>query len=167
VYRHFWAILAETAAEVPSVIDWATAELGVAPLVGIGGISMGGNIAVVAAALDRRIAVVATGLAEADWLRPGSFIPLSAPNAYVQSSYDRCDPLTNLARYRHCPAMSFQCGADDRLIPPAGAQRFVRALGTTYAACPEKLEITLEPGVEHQFTPAMWANLRRWFARFL
>jgi hypothetical protein len=63
--------------------------------------------------------------------------------------------------------MSFQCGADDRLIPPAGAQRFVRALGTTYAACPEKLEITLEPGVEHQFTPAMWANLRRWFARFL
>ncbi len=41
VYRHFWAILAQTAAEVPSIIDWAVTALGVAPQVGMGGISMG------------------------------------------------------------------------------------------------------------------------------
>jgi dienelactone hydrolase len=167
LYRHFWSILAETAAEAPSVIDWAIAELSVAPPVGMGGISMGGNIAVAAAALDRRIAAVAAGIAEADWLRPGSTIPLSAPNAYVQDCFDRCNPLTNLANYRHCPAISFQCGADDTLIPPGGAQRFVRALSATYAACPEKLEIEIEDGVAHEFTPTMWRNSLRWLARFL
>jgi uncharacterized protein len=167
IYRHFWSIVAETAAEVPSVIDWASAELGVAPSMGMGGISMGGNISVVAAALDQRIAAVAAAIAEVDWLRPGSTIPLSAPNAYVQACYDRCNPLTNLARYQHCPAMFFPCGAEDPMIPPGGAQRFVRALSATYAACPEKLELVLEDGVAHEFTQTMWRNSLGWFERFL
>jgi dienelactone hydrolase len=167
VYRHFWSIVAETAAEVPSIIDWAVAELGVAPKAGMGGISMGGNITLVAAALDRRIGVVATGIAEADWLRPGSTIPISAPNVYIQSHYDRYNPLTNLGRYGHCPAMSFSCGAEDTLIPPGGAQRFVRALATAYADCPEKLELVLEDGVGHVFTETMWRRSLGWFQRFL
>jgi len=167
VYRHFWSIVAETAEEVPAIIDWAVAELGVAPTVGMGGISMGGNITVAAAALDRRIGVVATAIAEADWLRPGSTIPVSVPNAYIQSHYDRYNPLTNLAHYRHCPAMLFSCGAEDTMIPPGGAQRFVRALAATYAACPEKLELVLEDGVEHVFTKTMWRRSLGWFERFL
>ncbi len=167
LYRHFWSIVSETAEEVPSIIDWAVGELGVAPSVGMGGISMGGNIAVVAAALDRRIGVVVAGIAEADWLRPGSSIPLSAPNAYVQSCYDRYNPLTNLTRYQHCPALLFTSGADDSLIPPGGAQRFVRALTPSYAACPERLELVMEEGVGHEFTQAMWRLSVRWFERFL
>ena len=133
----------------------------------MGGISMGGNIAVVAAALDRRIAVMVAGIAEADWLRPGSTIPLSAPNAYIQACFDRCNPLTNLDRYQHCPAMLFQCGADDTMIPPGGAQRFGKALSATYAACHERLEVVLEDGVEHEFTPTMWRRSLHWFARYL
>ena len=167
IYRHFWAIVAETAAEVPALIDWAVATLGVAPAVGIGGISMGGNIAIAAAAHDRRIVAVATGLAEADWLRPGSTIPLSAPNAYIQSCYERFDPLANLARYRHCPALLLQCGADDQLIPSGGARRFVQALGPTYADCPERLRIEIEEGVAHEFTPTMWRNVLRWIGQYL
>jgi dienelactone hydrolase len=167
VYRHFWSIVAETAAETPAIIDWAVAELGVAPVVGMGGISMGGNITLAAAALDRRIGVVAAGIAEADWLRPGSTIPISAPNAYVQAHYDRYNPLTNLARYQHCPAMLLSCGAVDPLIPPGGAQRFVRALAATYADCPEKLELVLEDGVGHIFTETMWRRSLSWFERFL
>jgi len=166
-YRHFWSIVAETAEEVPSVIDWAIGELGVAPSVGMGGISMGGNIAVVAAALDRRIGVVAAGIAEADWLRAGSTIPLSAPNAYIQSCYDRYNPLTNLAHYQHCPALLFTCGADDTLIPPGGAQRFAQALTPSYAACPERLGLVMEDGVGHEFTQTMWLSSLRWFERFL
>jgi dienelactone hydrolase len=167
VYRHFWSLVAETAAEAPAIIDWAIAELGVEPEVGMGGISMGGNISLVAAALDRRIGVVATGIAEADWLRPGSTIPLSAPNAYVQGCFDRCNPLINLVRYQHCPAILFSCGADDTMIPPGGAQRFVRALRPTYAASPDRLEIVLEDGVGHAFTETMWRRSLGWFERFL
>jgi uncharacterized protein len=166
-YRHFWAILAETAAEVPAVINWAGAELGVEPSVGIGGISMGGNIAVVAAAIDQRITAVAAGIAEGDWRRPGSTIPISAPNAYIQGCYERCDPLGNVARYQHCPAISFQLGAEDTLIPPGGAQRFVEALAPIYAESPERLEVVIEEGVGHEFTKGMWQRSLEWFRRFL
>jgi dienelactone hydrolase len=167
MYRHFWSLVTETAEEVPTIIDWAVAELGVAPAVGMGGISMGGNITMAAAALDRRIGVVVAAIAEADWLRPGSTIPLSAPNASVQACFDRYNPLTNLARYQHCPALFFLCGAEDTMIPPGGAQRFVRAITPTYAACPEKLRIVLEDGVGHEFTATMWQHSLSWFERFL
>ena len=33
IYRHYWSILAETAEEVPLMIDWAVEQLGVAPAV--------------------------------------------------------------------------------------------------------------------------------------
>ena len=167
LYRHFWAIMAETAAEVPAVIDWAVAELGVAPVVGVGGISMSGSNAVVAAGLDQRIAVVAAGIAEGDWQRIGAMYPLSAPNAYVQECFDRSNPILNLERYQRCPAISFQLGAEDPMIPASSAQRLAQALAATYAACPERLEIVLEDGVEHEFTPAMWRRSLDWFARYL
>ncbi|HYF64042.1 MAG TPA: prolyl oligopeptidase family serine peptidase [Herpetosiphonaceae bacterium] len=166
-FRHFWSILANTAADIPAVIDWAQRELSARGEVGIGGISMGGSIALVAAGLDRRIAAVATGLAEGDWLRPGSSIPLSAPSAAIQACYDRSDPLTNPDRYAHRPALLLQCGADDEMNPPGGAERFAQALAPAYAGCPERLELRLEARVGHEFTPAMWRRALGWFATFL
>jgi uncharacterized protein len=166
-YRHFWAIMAETVAEVPAVVDWALAELGVEPPVGIGGISMGGTIAVVAAGLDARITTVAAGIAEGDWHRIGAMYPLSAPNPYVQSCYDRSNPLNNLARYQPRPAISFQLGAEDRMIPPSSAQRLAEALTSTYAASPERLEVVIEEDVGHEFTEGMWRRSLEWFRRFL
>lgn len=167
IYRHFWSILAETAEEVPTIIDWAVATLGVAPVVGIGGKSMGGDIAVTAAGLESRIAVVAACIATADWLKPGSIYELSAPNPVIQAQYERYNPLTNLERYRRCPAISFQCGAADPVVPADGAVRFVRALKPIYAACPEKLEVVIEDSAEHQLTGTMWRRALRWFAQHL
>jgi uncharacterized protein len=152
---------------VPAAIDWAMAELGVEPPVGIGGISMGGTIAVVAAGLDDRITTVAAGLAEGDWHRIGAMYPLSAPNPYVQSCYDRSNPLSNLARYQRRPAISFQLGAEDRMIPPSSAWRLAEALTAIYAASPERLEVVLEAGVGHEFTEGMWRRSLAWFRRFL
>lgn len=167
VYRHFWAILAETAAEVPTVIDWAIAELGVAGPVGAGGISMGGTIAVVAAGLDVRITTVAAGIAEGDWHRIGAMYPLDAPNAYVQNCFDRSNPLSNLGRYQRRPAISFQLGAEDRMIPPSSAQRLAEALAPIYAASPERLAVVIEEDVGHEFTEGMWQRSLDWFRLFL
>jgi dienelactone hydrolase len=167
IYRHYWSILAETAEEVPTIIDWAVAELGAPLVVGMGGKSMGGDIAVTAAGLDHRIKVVAACIATADWLKPGSIYELSAPNATIQAQYERCNPLTNLERYQSCPAISFQCGAEDRMVPSDGAKRFVQALAPAYSACPGRLEVVLEKGVAHQLTKTMWRNSLRWFERFL
>jgi len=167
IYRHFWSILAETAEEVPTIIDWAMDEFGVATPVGIGGISMGGDIAVTAAGLERRIAAVVGGIATADWLKPGSLYTMNAANPITQAQYERYNPLTNLARYQHCPAISFQCSAVDPIVPADGAMRFVQSLAPLYAASPDRLEVVLEEGVGHEFTTTMWRNSVAWLARFL
>lgn len=168
IRRYFWPILGQTATEVSLIIDWAVQTLGVLPQVGIGGISMGGDISVAAAGLDQRIAAVAAGVATPDWLRPGSFEPPGEPDQLAQTWYDRCNPLTHLEHYRHGVAISFQCGADDQQVPPDGAQRFVAALqASSYAEQPERLAIFLQPGIAHQYTAAMWEEALRWFIRFV
>ena len=168
IRRYFWPILARTAEDVPRVIDWAVRHLGVAEVAGMGGISAGGDTSVAATAVDPRIAVVAAAIATPDWLRPGSFEPPGAPDAAARACYARRNPLTNLAAYRHTPAISFQNGARDRQVPPDGSQRFVAALcEEVYAHCPERLEVVLHEGIAHEFTAACWANALAWFRRHL
>ena len=162
IRRHFWPILAQTADETLRIIDWAQAELG-AESVCIGGISMGGDISIAAAGADSRISCVAACIATADWLRPGSCEPPGVPDSFAQLAYNRRNPLTNLANYKHCPAINFQCGAQDKQVPPDGAGRFVKSLEPVYASHPHKLKVELHTGVGHQFTPEMWSGARQWF----
>ncbi|MEM7539880.1 MAG: alpha/beta fold hydrolase [Chloroflexota bacterium] len=162
IRRYFWPILAQTAEEVPTIIDWAMAELGVDSAVGMGGISMGGDISVAAAGVDQRICAVTACIATPDWMRPGSFEPPGEPDDGAQACYDRRNPLTHLELYAHNPAISFQCGADDQQVPPDGAQRFMAALQKQYGA-DRPVDVTLHANVPHSFTPAMWANCVDWF----
>ncbi|MCC7261459.1 MAG: prolyl oligopeptidase family serine peptidase [Candidatus Latescibacteria bacterium] len=165
IRRHFWPILAHTAQETLQVIDWALSQLGVEPAVGMGGISMGGDISVAAAGLDHRIDRVAAAIATPDWLRPGSFEPPGEPDDDARTAYERCNPLTHLGAYHHCPALCFLCGDQDQQVPPDGAERFAAALAPAYAACPERLQVHRQPGTAHQFTPMMWELAIDWFAR--
>lgn len=168
IRRHFWPILAQTAEEIPLIIDWAIEHLGVDDEVGVGGISMGGDIAVTAAGVDRRVGAVAAGIATPDWLRPGSFEAPGQPDEIAQACYDRRNPLTHLNAYAHCPAITFQNGADDQQVPPDGSLRFVRALRQDlYAANPDRLDVCLHPGVAHSFPMQSWANCLSWFKKHL
>ncbi|MEM7034545.1 MAG: alpha/beta fold hydrolase, partial [Chloroflexota bacterium] len=166
IRRYFWPILTHTAEELPQVIDWAVSNLGIAEQVGLGGISMGGDISVAAAGVDQRISAVAACIATADWMRPGSFEPPGSPDEAAQACYDRRNPLTHLDLYAHCPAISFQSGVLDEQVPPDGGQRFVTALEAQYG-CANKLDVTLHADTPHKFTPAMWQNSLSWFSRFL
>ena len=85
IRRFFWPILARTAEETPKVIDWAIETLKVRKEVGMGGISMGGDISVAAASVDRRIKAVSACVATADWMRPGSIEPPGEPDAAAQA----------------------------------------------------------------------------------
>jgi dienelactone hydrolase len=161
--RHFWPILAQGADEAPRIIDWALAHLDIQSQVAIGGISMGGDVAVAAAGIDRRIDRVAVALATPDWLRPGSHEPQGTASEAEWDLYRRFNPLTNLKHYAHRPAMTFACGADDRQVPPDGADAFAQALSTLYADCPERLTIAREPETAHRFTPWMWNQAVKWF----
>lgn len=167
IRRYFWPILARTAEETPKVIDWAIQTLKVRKEVGMGGISMGGDIAVAAASVDRRIRAVSACVATPDWMRPGSFEPPGEPDAAAQADYDRRNPLTHLQAYRHRPAIAFQSGADDRQVPPDGGARFVEALKPIYGKQANRLTVNLQPNTPHRFTPEMLENSIAWFEAHL
>jgi fermentation-respiration switch protein FrsA (DUF1100 family) len=124
-------------------------------------------MAVVAAGLDRRITAVVACIATPDWLKPGSIYEVRAPNAAIQTQFDQHNPITNLNRYQHCPAMLLQNGTADGMVPADGALRFAEALANTYQQCPDKLQVWLEAGIEHELTETMWRNALAWFAQFL
>ncbi len=167
IRRHFWPILAHTAEEVTRVLDFAYHELGARGSAGIGGTSMGGDIAVAAAGIDQRIAAVAACVATADWLRPGSHEIPGAPDKYALRCYSRCNPLTNAANYAHLPAITFQSGALDAQVPPDGGERFVAALGGLFPVSGGRCEVRLHDGVGHEVTPCMLDEGVQWFTRWL
>lgn len=167
IRRFFWPILAQTAEEVPMIIDWAVQHLGVEPNVAMGGTSMGGDISVAAAGVDARIRAVSAIVGTPDWMRPGSFEYPGTPDEVAQAAYNRRNPMTHLEAYRTCPAITFESGANDRQVPPESGQQFIEKLKPYYASCPERLRVTLHPNVAHGYIPAMLENSIQWFERWL
>jgi dienelactone hydrolase len=163
-----WPILGQSSLDVLKVIDWAFTEYAITPPVCIGGLSLGGDIAVAAAGIDSRIGVVSSINATPDWLRPGmhaqgQLVQFGKVGAYAQFFYENINPLTNLNGYAHCPAITFECGAEDDHVPSDGALRFQTALQQTYLEQPDRLRVTLHPNIGHHSTPAMWHNSLEWF----
>ncbi len=163
-YRRFmWPIFGLTALDMLRVIDWAIGRWKLEREVRIGGISMGGVAAVAAAGIDPRIIRVAVIGSSPDWLRNGADMPPGNADAYSQFFYDQLNPLTHLDHYRHTPAVTFECGADDRHVPPAAAEDFRDALRETYRSCPDRIRVNLHPGAGHTTTGEMWRNCLEWF----
>ncbi len=162
--RYLWPILGQTALDALRVIDWATGNLSIGQEVYLGGISMGGDIAVAVAGIEPRIVCATAINSTPDWLRTGSETAPGEPDAYAQFFYDLLNPLTHLEAYRRRPALAFECGADDRLVPPEGALHFQEELRETYRAAPNRLRVTLHPGVKHASTEPMWTRSLGWLA---
>lgn len=123
---------------------------------------MGGDIAVAIAGIEPRIVCVAALNSTPDWLRAGTEMAPGEPDAYAQFFYDRLNPMTHLESYRRRPAISFECGAEDRHVPPEGALRFQEELRETYSETPDRLRVTLHPGVKHASTELMRTNSLDW-----
>ncbi len=175
-YHDMWPMLGHTTLDTLRVIDWAIPELGVgAPEVCMGGISMGGDISVAAAGLDRRIKRVAAMVATPDWLRPGMhdlfqpdrLLDPGTPDAYARFFYDQINPLTHLQAYMHAPAISFECAADDTHVPPDGALRFQAALQQVAPRAAEQVRVNLIAGANHMDGnwPVFWENCLSWFTQ--
>lgn len=155
--RHMWPILGQTTLDSLRVLDWATTNLGSGPEVVAGGVSMGGDVAVALAGIDKRVTRVASIVATPDWTRPGMrdirdpsrFLPQGQADAYAQWFYDHLDPFTHLDAYAHGPAISFECGAEDTHVPPDGALRFQAALRAAYPQVAERVRVAVHPGFGH------------------
>ena len=171
--RHMWPILGQTTLDTLRVIDWAVSQLGVSPEVYMGGVSMGGDIAVAAAGIEPRIKRVAAIMSTPDWLRPGmraidnpdSILPPGTADAYAQYFYDQLNPLTHLERYTRGTAITFECGGEDTHVPPDGAQRFAAMLRRQYADHADAIRVNLIPDAGHTDggNPVFWEHARAWF----
>ena len=160
---YFWPILARTAEDFPRVIDWASSRFGISGRVAAGGISMGGDISLVAAGIDTRIEAVCAAIATPDWLRPGSVDPQGTGDAHSRMFYDRYDPITHLENYQHRPLIHFVNAGADRFVPPEAARRFQAALRQqVYATCPERIGIEELAGLDHGFPDEMWNRCLHW-----
>jgi uncharacterized protein len=166
-----WPILGIGAMETMRVMDWAIKQFGTEPQISVGGVSLGGDIAIAAAGLDKRITCAAVANSTPDWRRPGmhaygKLVEPGMPDAYAQFLYDRINPFTNLSSYAHCPAITFECGADDVHVPADGALRFRTALAGQYEGAMERLQVNLHSTVKHEFTPAMLENCIKWLNKY-
>jgi uncharacterized protein len=155
--KHMWPILGQTTLDTLRILDWAVATLGVEPAVRIGGLSMGGDIAVAVAGVDRRVVRVVSVVATPDWLRPGmhaafkpdTLVDQGTPDAYAQFFYDHLNPLTHLAGYSYSPEITFYCGEKDTHVPADGALRFQAALRQAYPSAANGVSVQLIRGLAH------------------
>ena len=171
--QHMWPILGQSALEATRVIDWVQASFPIPNQVHIGGISMGGDIAVAVAGLDPRVRSVAAIVATPDWLRPGmrdlfepsQLLDPGMADPYATFFYDTLNPLTHLERYDREVAISFECAADDTHVPPQGALQFQTALDEREAAA--EVRVQLHPNRTHRQLrdPVFWSQSLAWFDR--
>lgn len=154
--QEMWPILGQTTLDTLRILDWATSALRVTPDFRIGGLSMGGDVAVAAAGLDRRVTRVVSVVATPDWLRPGmhdlthadQLIEQGRTDAYAQFFYDAIDPLTHPTRYHRAMEISFLCGERDNHVPADGALRFQQALTGSGNGIP-RTEVEWIAGLAH------------------
>jgi dienelactone hydrolase len=174
--KHMWPILGQTTLDTLRVLDWAVATLGVEPACRIGGLSMGGDVAVAVAGVDRRVERVVSVVATPDWLRPGmhdafepdTLVDQGTADAYAQFFYDQLNPLTHLAGYAHGPAITFYNGGNDTHVPPDGALRFQAALRPAYPSAANNVSVRIVQGLAHMDVRdrnRWWPECRRGLTR--
>jgi dienelactone hydrolase len=137
--RYMWPILGQTTLDCLRVIEWATSSLEVDSRIRLGGLSMGGDVAVAAAGLEGKVSRVVAVVATPDWLRPGmhdafdvtKLINQGDSTTYGKFFCDTLNPAGHLGRYEREFEINFLCGELDKHIPPDGALNFQRSLAAT------------------------------------
>jgi len=155
--RRMWPLLGRTTLESLRVLDWAQDRFTARGPCVAGGVSMGGDVAVALAGIDRRIRRVCALIATPDWTRPGMrvldehsrLLDQGQADAYAQWFYDAFDPMTHLDAYDRDVAISFHCGGDDQHVPPDDATRFRAALLERNPHAAERVRVNVHEGVSH------------------
>ena len=164
--KNMWPILGQTSIDILRVIDWAIAEFHIQSPVRIGGLSMGGDVAIAAAGIDTRIERVFAVVATPDWLRPGmrdlmnpdTLIAQGEADDFAQFFFDSLNPMSHLERYRRNVRLTFLCGVQDNHVPPDGAERFKHALAVVADDCFAQVDVQLVEGMSHMdsMDRALW-----------
>lgn len=150
--RLFAALVAQTAAEVPALID-TLIDRGLSDpnRIAVAGVSMGACIVYGAVATERRIRAAAALLGSPDWAYPNS------PHEHADSFY----PTALLSITAEC----------DDIVAPAAARKLHDALTTSYASQPERLSYRQIAAAPHFLSPEDWfsavGDAIAWLRRFV
>jgi dienelactone hydrolase len=167
--------VSHTARDISRIIDALSARSDVdLSRVGVSGVSMGSSTCMVAAWRDRRISVVAGLIGAVDfWYDMTKTPPGSEQDAKrkalsprVRQLVDSLNPQDHKAAYAP-NALFLANGARDDGIDIESIKKFVKDLGPSYAAHPDRLKLLEEPDVGHSVTDRMWAEGTRWLVRYL
>ena len=150
----FLKLIDDTAAEVPAIIDdllargWARQDR-----VGVGGRSLGGNVAYAAVLADRRLRAAASVVGSPEWTLPRAHSPHHHPGRFFPA------------------ALLSQAAELDEFVPAGPIRDFHARLEPWYAAEPERIQYVEYPGTGHFLTPELNAESGRrlvaWFQRWL
>lgn len=154
--RSVWPILGHTTLDAVRVLDWTVERFSPEQVV-VGGVSMGGDIAVAVAGIDDRIGRVAAMIATPDWTRPGmrmladpaTVIDQGESTPYGQWMFDHLNPMTHLDFFARAPAIAFDLGENDLHIPADNAVAFRTALAREYPAAADQVQIHIHAGLDH------------------
>lgn len=152
-----WPLLGRTVLDAMAVLDHCERAVAPGAKVVVGGVSMGGDVAVALAGVDERVRRVATVVATPDWTRPGMTALDEADKVLDQGvesrsarwCYDAFDPISHLERYRRDISMSFDVGGDDRHVPGAHAMAFRDALADEAQGRVGGVRVRVHPGLGH------------------
>lgn len=150
----YLTIVRQTAAEVPMIADellscgWARPER-----LGIGGISMGGEITYAAIVNEPRLRVATPIVGSPEWELPWP----ESPHRHAE---------------RFFPVALFSQAAEkDEAVPARCIRAFHEHLTPLYATAPDRLCYLEYPDVGHKLSPHLWETSRQhmvaWFERFL
>ncbi len=171
-----YGILLGTARDISLLIDCLPARTGIATdRVGVTGGSLGGHATQLAMALEPRIAVGASLIGSGDYRRlmelraarygigEEGFATFYPPA--LDETVRRYDPINHPDRFADRPLL--MCNGDaDNLVQLECNQRFEAAVRPHYTH-PERLQLSVYPGVGHDIPPAMWAEAKGWLVQWL
>ena len=152
-----WPILGQTTLDAMRVLSWATEETDSAGGALVGGVSMGGDVAVALAGVDQRVRRVATIGSTPNWSRPGmrrlddptQLIEQGDAEPYGQWLADHLDPSRHLEHYRSGTAIAFEVGGADDHVPADNARAFAAALRRAEPDKSARVRIQTYPGLDH------------------
>ncbi len=161
VFRDFkaymWQILGITTMDVYRVIDWAIQSYKLGDNVVAGGLSMGGDIAIALAGIDKRVRRVSAIASSPDWNRSGmtdvmdskKIIEQGNSTAFGKWLYDKLNPSTNIQNFSNLPFIHVELGALDTHINPIWTNNFKNKLCESYPNAEHKIEIVINEDCNH------------------
>ncbi len=150
----FLTVIDETAAEVPAIIDDLLARNLARPnAIGVGGRSLGGNVAYAAVLADRRVRAAVSVVGSPEWTLPRQHSPHHCPERFFPA------------------AILSQAAEFDEHSPADQIRAFHARLAPHYAAEPDRAQYVEYPGTGHFLTAELNADSRQrlvaWFTRWL